>query len=109
MGTIAVVVWLLCVVFSLNRDTVAIHGSTENIILEMHAALANQFMLDPTLADILVKMRSDNPQLTDIDAVRRSPARAGPRSSRAIGHVILPELPTTIATDVTLSSSPLTD
>ncbi len=90
MGTIAVVVSLLFVVFSLNQDTAAMHGSTENIIFEIHAELANQFMLDPTLAETLVKMRSDNPQLTDIDAVRRCPARAGPRSSRAIGHVISP-------------------
>ncbi len=70
VGTIAVVVSLLFVVLSLSQNTAAIHGSTENIIFEMHAELANQFMLDPTLAEILVKMRSENPQLTDIEAVR---------------------------------------
>ena len=70
MGTIAVVVSLLFVVLSLNQNTAAIHGSTENIIFEMHAELANQFMLDPTLAEIVVKKRSENPQLTDIEAVR---------------------------------------
>ena len=70
IGTVAVVISLLFVVFSLNQNTAAIHGSTENIIFEMHADLTNQFMLDPTLAEILVKMRGDSPQLSAIEAVR---------------------------------------
>jgi hypothetical protein len=70
VGMVAVVISLVFVVFSLNQNTAAIHGSTENILFERHADLANQFMLDPSLAEILVKMRSDDPELTEIEAVR---------------------------------------
>jgi len=69
-GTIAVVVSLVFVVFSLNQNTAAIHGSTENLIFERHMDLANQFMLDPSLAGIMVKMRGADPQLSNIEAVR---------------------------------------
>ena len=30
----------------------------------------NNFMLDPSLAEILVKMRGENPELTDVEAIR---------------------------------------
>jgi hypothetical protein len=70
VGTVAIVVSLVFVVFSLNQNTAAIHGATENILFERHTDLANQFMLDPSLAEILVKMRGAAPQLTEIEAVR---------------------------------------
>jgi len=70
IGTIAVVVSLGFVVFSLNQNTDALHGATENIVFELHADLANKFISDESLAAILVKKRSSDPQLTDIEAVR---------------------------------------
>lgn len=70
VGMVAVVISLAFVVISLDQNTAAIHGSTENVLFERHADLANQFMLDPSLAGILVKMRSDDPRLTEIEAVR---------------------------------------
>lgn len=36
VGTIAVVISLVFVVYGLNQNTAAIHGSTENIIFERH-------------------------------------------------------------------------
>lgn len=70
IGTFAVVVSLVFVVFSINQNTRAIQGSTENLIFERHAELTNKFMLDPSLAKILVKMRGPEPTLTEIEAVR---------------------------------------
>lgn len=58
------------VVFSLNQNTAAIHGSTENTLFERHTDPAYQIMLDPSLAEILVKMRSPNPQLSEVEAIR---------------------------------------
>ena len=69
IGTIAVVASLLFVVYSLNQNTNAIHGSTENVLFERHADLASQFISDPTMAAILVKRRSGG-TLTEIEAVR---------------------------------------
>ena len=70
VGTVAVVISLLVVAYSIDRNTAATHASNENILFERHAELANQFMLDPTLAEILVKRRNDNPDLSDVEAVR---------------------------------------
>ena len=70
IGTLAVVVSLIFVVHSVNQNTAAIQGSTENLIFERHAELTTNFMLDPSLAAILVKMRGENRELTDIEAVR---------------------------------------
>ena len=70
VGTLAVVVSLIFVAHSVNQNTAAIQGSTENLIFERHTALTTNFMSDPSLAEILVKMRSDNPTLTEVEAVR---------------------------------------
>ena len=70
VGTIAVVISLLVVAYSIDRNTAATHASNENILFERHAELANQFMLDPTLAEILVKRRSGDGDLSDVEAVR---------------------------------------
>ncbi len=70
VGTVAVVISLLVVAYSIDRNTAATHASNENILFERHAELANQFMLDPTLAEILVKRRNGNPDLSDVEAVR---------------------------------------
>jgi hypothetical protein len=70
IGTLAVVVSLIFVVHSVNQNTAAIQGSNENLIFERHTELTTNFMLDPSLAAILVKMRGENPELTEIEAVR---------------------------------------
>jgi hypothetical protein len=51
-------------------NTAAIQGSTENPLFERHADLANQVMQDPSLAAIPVEMRSDQPELSEVDWVR---------------------------------------
>ena len=70
VGTIAVVVSLLFVVYSINQNTDAVQGSTENLIFERHTELTNHVMTDPSLAAIIVKMKSENPELSDVEAVR---------------------------------------
>ena len=50
IGTIAVFVSLLFVVYSINQNTVALQGSSENILFEMHADLANHFISDASMA-----------------------------------------------------------
>ena len=70
VGTLAVVVSLFFVVHSVNQNTAAIQGSTENLIFERHTELTTNFMLDPSLAAILAKMREENPTLTEIEAIR---------------------------------------
>ena len=70
VGTVAVVISLLVVAYSIDRNTAATHASNENILFERHADLANQFMLDPTLAEILVKRRNGDADLSDVEAIR---------------------------------------
>lgn len=70
VGTVAVVISLLFVAFSINRNTDATYASSENLIFERHTELANQFMLDPTLAELLVKRRNGGADLSEVEAVR---------------------------------------
>jgi hypothetical protein len=70
VGTIAVVISLLFVAYSINRNTDATQASSENILFERHANLANQFMLDPTLAELMVKRRKDDAGLTEVEIIR---------------------------------------
>lgn len=61
---------LLFVAYSVNHNTAALQGSIGNLLFEEHSDLANHFLADPSLAAIPVKMRSENPGLSDIEAVR---------------------------------------
>lgn len=70
IGTIAVVISLLFVGYSINRNTTAIQASSENILFERHTELANQFMIDQSLAELMVKRRNDDDYLTEVDAIR---------------------------------------
>jgi len=70
VGTVAVVISLLFVAHSINRNTDATYASSENLIFERHTELANQFMLDPTLAELLVRRRNGDVDLSDVEAVR---------------------------------------
>lgn len=70
VGTVAVVISLLFVAYSINRNTDAVQASSENILFERHTELANHFMLDPTLAALMVKRRNGNAELTDVELIR---------------------------------------
>jgi hypothetical protein len=70
IGTAAVILSLIFVVYSIRQNTAAIQGSTENLLFERHTELANLFLADPMLAAILVKMRGEAPVLNEIEAVR---------------------------------------
>jgi hypothetical protein len=70
IGTAAVVISLIFVGYSLRQNTDAVQGSTENLIFESHAALVDHFISDPSMADILARMRTDDPQLTEAETIR---------------------------------------
>ncbi len=70
VGTVAVVISLLFVAYSINRNTDATQASSENILFERHTELANQFMLDPTLAELMVKRRNGGADLTEVEVIR---------------------------------------
>lgn len=70
VGTFAVFVSLLFVVYSIDQNTAALQGSTENILFERIGELSAQVIADPTLAEIIVKKREGVAELTPIEAVR---------------------------------------
>jgi hypothetical protein len=70
IATLGVVISLLFVAYSINRNTEVNQASTENLIFEQHAELANLVMADPSLANILAKMRDSTPELTPVEAIR---------------------------------------
>lgn len=70
IATLGVVISLLFVAYSINRNTEVNQASTENLIFEQHAELANLVMADPSLANILAKMRGATPELTPVEAIR---------------------------------------
>lgn len=70
VASVAVIVSLVFVGYSVRQNTAALQGSTENLIFERHTDLSMQFMLDPSLAELMVKMRGDEPHLTEIEAIR---------------------------------------
>ena len=69
IGTVAVVVSLLFVAYSINRNTDATYAGSEDIIFERHSELANHFLADPTLAEIMVKRRTGT-HLNSVEEVR---------------------------------------
>ena len=70
IATLAVVVSLVFVVLGIRQNTAAVQGGTENLLFELHADLANQFIEDPSMAAIAVKLRSGEGQLTPVESVR---------------------------------------
>jgi len=70
IASVAVVISLLFVAYTIGRNTDAVQGSNENLLFETHAALANQLIADPTLAAILIKVRDGGEPLTDVEQVR---------------------------------------
>jgi hypothetical protein len=70
VGSVAVVVSLLFVGYSINRNTDAIQASSENILFERHTDLAIHFMVDPTLAELMLKQRTGDSILSEIEVIR---------------------------------------
>lgn len=70
IGTFAVFVSLLFVVYSINQNTAALQGSTENILFERIGDLSAQVIADPTLAELIVKKRDGGIELTPVEEVR---------------------------------------
>jgi hypothetical protein len=71
MATLAVFVSLVFVVLSINQNTSAIQGSTENILFERSAEAHQLVLSDATLAAILAKKEEDPAaELDGADAMR---------------------------------------
>lgn len=64
-----VIISLLLVVYSLERNTAALQGGTENLLFESHTALASQMVSDPSLVEIRLKVRRGE-TLADGERVR---------------------------------------
>jgi len=70
IGTVAIVISLLFVAFTIKQNTEALQGANENVIFERHAELASVFITEPSMAAIMVKMRGQNPQLSEVQAIQ---------------------------------------
>ncbi len=70
IGTLAVFVSLVFVVYSINQNTAAIQGSTENVMFERAADVNALVLGDPSLAAILARKRDGEVELTRVEAVR---------------------------------------
>lgn len=64
-----VIASLLLVVYSLEKNTEALQGGTENLLFESHTALASHMVTDPALVDIRIKVRRGE-ALSEAESVR---------------------------------------
>jgi hypothetical protein len=64
-----VILSLLLVVYSLERNTAALQGGTENLLFESHSGLAEHMVSDPSLVAIRLKVR-DGEDLSEAEKVR---------------------------------------
>jgi hypothetical protein len=64
-----VIVSLLLVAHSIERNTAAMQGGTENLLFGSHTALASQMISDPSLAEIRVKAKGGQ-ALTQTETIR---------------------------------------
>lgn len=70
VATFAVFVSLLFVIYSINQNTAALQGSTENLMFDRIGGLWIEVATDSSLAAILVKKRDGNSDLTEVEEVR---------------------------------------
>lgn len=70
VGTAAVIISLLFLAYSVEQNTEAVRGATENLLFERHGALQNNFIADATLADIYARMQAGDKQLSAVEDVR---------------------------------------
>lgn len=69
VAAVGVIVSLLLLVYSLERNTAAQQGGTENLLFESHTALASRMVDDPSLVEIRLKVRQGE-TLSDLEVVR---------------------------------------
>jgi len=69
VAAVGVIVSLLLVVYSLERNTAALQGGTENLLFESHTALADRMVDDPSLVEIRLKIRH-GAALSELEAIR---------------------------------------
>jgi hypothetical protein len=68
-AAIGVIVSLLLLVYSLERNTAALQGGTENLVFESHSALAGRMVDDISLVEIRLKVRHGD-SLSELENVR---------------------------------------
>ena len=56
VAAVGVIVSLLLLVYSLERNTAALQGGTENVLFESHTALSSRLVDDPSLVEIQLKV-----------------------------------------------------
>ena len=69
VAAVGVIVSLLLLVYSLERNTASLQGGTENLLFESHTALSSRMVDDPSLVKIRLKVRRGE-ALSDLEAVR---------------------------------------
>lgn len=71
IGMVAVVISLLVLVYSINQNTIALRGATDNLLFELHAEWQSAIVQDPTLAAVRVKKELDpDAELTETESMR---------------------------------------
>ena len=70
IGMVAVVVSLLLVVYSINQNTVALRGTTDNLLFELHTETQAMTIEDVSLAEIIVRLEQPDAELTPVETVR---------------------------------------
>jgi len=69
IAAVGVIVSLLLLVYSLERNTAALQGGTENLLFDNHTALASRMVDDPSLVEIRLKVRQGQ-ALSSLEALR---------------------------------------
>lgn len=70
VASVAVVVSLVFVVYSINQNTRAIQAANETTLWEMHGTLANLVIADPSMAEILTRRATNRDSLNQVQQLR---------------------------------------
>lgn len=69
IAAVAVVISLLLVVYSLDKNTEALQGGSDDMLFESHREIAGLMVSDPSLVEIRLKVRRDE-ALSEPEAIR---------------------------------------
>ena len=69
IASLAVVVSLLFVVYSISQNTTALQASNDNFLYERHLQLLNDSSMNGEIASIIVRFDADE-ELTEVDEFR---------------------------------------
>ncbi len=69
VGTIAVVISLIFVAVSINRNTVQLQASNDNFLIQLQDEDFRDLSIDPNLASIIVRFARQE-ELTDVETMR---------------------------------------